>query len=368
MKSKVFILVGFMAAVMLMLFSTAISAPAANNSHQSSANEISPFLVEYPLPSEIGSAPWRIAIESPGRVWFTMPAENALGRLVVTSTVDFQFTRYEIPTPNSEPYDLVYRPNAIWFTQRTGNQLGRLTISSGDITEYPIPTTNSQPTGIDIAPDGTVWFLQRGANQIASFQPTENQFEEYPYTLAGGQLENVRVQNDDRIWFTAPGVDRLVGFRPSRWGTNSAFFNVPAEPGSQPHDLFVPPDTYPWITAPGVNLIGRYTPTTFSNWRWFALPTANSEPAGIAYSTYNNANEIWYTGRASGKAGRLLTTSGGQIIVLHEIPLPSPNSQPEGIRADSQRHVWIADTGGHAIVEWRPPHFNYIYLPIILKP
>jgi hypothetical protein len=34
------------------------------------------------------------------------------------------------------------------------------------VTEFPIPTTNSVPSGITTGPDGNLWFTEAGANQI----------------------------------------------------------------------------------------------------------------------------------------------------------------------------------------------------------
>jgi streptogramin lyase len=43
-----------------------------------------PLLTEYPVPG----SPLNVVVESPGRVWFTLPAQDAVGRLVVTSTTE----------------------------------------------------------------------------------------------------------------------------------------------------------------------------------------------------------------------------------------------------------------------------------------
>jgi hypothetical protein len=67
------------------------------------------------------------------------------------------------------------RPNAIaggpdgnvWFTEPgTTNAIGRIT-PDGGVSEYPIPTANSEPSGITAGPDGNLWFSEKAVNKIA---------------------------------------------------------------------------------------------------------------------------------------------------------------------------------------------------------
>ena len=53
----------------------------------------------------------------------------------------------------------------MWFTEYSGNKIGRIT-TAGAITEYPIPTSNSNPAGIASGPDGAIWFTETNGNQI----------------------------------------------------------------------------------------------------------------------------------------------------------------------------------------------------------
>ena len=70
---------------------------------------------------------------------------DAQGNPVLDGNGQPAFTRFPTPTANSAPYDLVYDGQYIWFTERQGNRIGRLSPGNGAITEYVIPTANSQP-------------------------------------------------------------------------------------------------------------------------------------------------------------------------------------------------------------------------------
>jgi virginiamycin B lyase len=47
----------------------------------------------------------------------------------------------------------------LWFTEYGGNKIGRIT-TAGVITEFPIPTDDSEPWGITSGPDGNLWFTE----------------------------------------------------------------------------------------------------------------------------------------------------------------------------------------------------------------
>jgi hypothetical protein len=51
-------------------------------------------------------------------------------------------------------------------------------IVRGKITEYPIPTGTSNPTGITQGPDGNLWFTENRVNQIGKLTPSGT-FTEY---------------------------------------------------------------------------------------------------------------------------------------------------------------------------------------------
>jgi virginiamycin B lyase len=77
-------------------------------------------------------------------------------------------TEFAIPTQNSEPYGITSGPDGnLWFTEANGNKIGRLT-SQGIITEFAIPTQNSEPYGITSGPDGNLWFTEIKSNKIGS--------------------------------------------------------------------------------------------------------------------------------------------------------------------------------------------------------
>jgi len=87
------------------------------------------------------------------------------------------FTEYPIPPANSFPFAsapalITSGPDgALWFTEQGGNEIGRIT-TAGVITEFPIPTANSNALGIAAGPDGALWFTENFPNKIGRIDPS----------------------------------------------------------------------------------------------------------------------------------------------------------------------------------------------------
>lgn len=297
------------------------------------------FLTEYP----VSASPLHVAVESPGHIWFTLPDQNQIGRLVVTSPTQYQVSTYAVPTVNSEPYDLEYAAGIVWFTERMGNKIGRLVPATGTIDEFTIPTANSQPTGI-VAVAGSptqVWFTERSGNALGKLvvnSVADYTFTEYalPGSYLNAQPEDLYIVTTDIIWFTAPGVSRFARFRPSLWPSSSAFDFVFAGSGSLPWAIKVDSGGYPWLTDRTGNRIGMFFPQTISDMRWYPLPNASSDPFGLAIAQ----GFVWFTERGGNRIGRIDPSSH----TLRELNLPS-GSVPEGLAADTDGCIWIAERG-----------------------
>ena len=73
--------------------------------------------------------------------------------------------------------------------------------------EYVVPTTNSEPNGIDVAPNGDVWFTELAGNQLGKLVPATGAIQEFAYPIANGDLADVAASMDGSIWFTAPNAE-----------------------------------------------------------------------------------------------------------------------------------------------------------------
>jgi virginiamycin B lyase len=160
-------------------------------------------VTEYPVPASF-VAPHSITIGPDGALWFTSEGAQ-LGRLdttgggfqsfnlpdfgdpdiqinsitvgpdgnfwicvgsdankIVRASPSGQVTEFPLPTPLSEPLDVVAGPDsALWFTEEgaSANKIGRIT-TNGTLTEYSLPQPLSGPVGITVGRDGAIWFTE----------------------------------------------------------------------------------------------------------------------------------------------------------------------------------------------------------------
>lgn len=334
------------------------------------------LVTEFP----ISSSALNIVTAAPNSVWFTMPAASKIGHLTVDENGNATVNEYATPTANSEPYDLVYdsNNNVIWFTEKSANQLGRFDIATETITEIStIPTANSMPTGIGIAPDGSIWFAESGANRLGQYVPSSNTFNEslvYVPRTAGvtdAEFTDIAISTSGtRIWVSSPADHKVLQYSAQTDEFASLALSGPFDPiaGSsrQPYNLTVASGDVVWLTDIANNQIGKFFQGTLTNVAWYTLPTSGSNPMGITVGeTAGGVSTVFFTGNATDGAGSLIN-GNNNTIQPKEFGLAN-GSQPAGITIDSDGTVWIAQGGSNTIAQWKAPYFNSIYLPIIEK-
>lgn len=328
-------------------------------------------IIEYPIPTSLGG-PQSIAIQAPGHVWFTLPQENAIGELVVTSTVDFTFYIHPVPTVASEPYDLVYDGRFIWFTERAGNKLGQLDTITKVMTETVLTPAGSMPTSIDVAPNGNIWITKPGTStgNISRIDPMTLVPQNYTYsnaTTPSATPQDITALNNNLIGFTVPSINLLVELDLDPF---TKFSEIPV------NDIGVP--SFPpggitndgqdiWISAPTKNWIGLYSTGTLGNFLWLNAPSSEAKPTTIHYKSDGSLRQIWYVGTTSNHMGNIVVNENGKKVSNLDFILPQANSLPTDIAVDDNAHAWIAESGSNIIAEWRPPYTVPVYLPFITK-
>jgi virginiamycin B lyase len=355
----------FLTVWMLALLATAVTS-AAISPHSTAATSVTnSYMTAFPLPWP-NSQPLHIVIESPTKAWFTLPGADAVASLTITSTVSYAFARYPV-TVASEPYDLALAGDYVWFTLRSANQIGRLHKATGIIDYYNVPTADSAPTGIDVAPGGMVWFAQENGNRFGRLDPSDGTIVEFLYQRPSAGLHDLVVQNDDIIRGTAPNVQRVVAYVITQSGA-SFLEESTATTNSQPRYMALSGNVT-YISAENSNLVGRYAPGTLSIWRWYTPYTPNSGLAAIDINVHDGVNRIWTAQRNNNSVLMIETTSGGALTFMWQQSLPSPNSQPVGLSVAQDGAIWLTAPGSNEIVVWSPPYLDLrkSYLPFVIR-
>jgi streptogramin lyase len=109
-------------------------------------------------------------------------------------------TEFTIPTANSQPFSIAAGADgALYFTEFNTNKIGRIT-TTGAITEFTVPTAASNPRGITAGPDGNLWFTEQTGNKIGRVTPTGGFFE-YTGLTAGSVPNGITAGPDRTLWF-----------------------------------------------------------------------------------------------------------------------------------------------------------------------
>jgi virginiamycin B lyase len=321
-----------------------------------------PPIAAYNVPGN----PRYIAAESPSRIWFTIPDQNLIGRLVVTSTVDYNVVTY--PTTISEPHDIVFAGGFVWYSGRSDSAIGRMNPVNGNTATFPISNPNSQLAGISVLAGSPtrVWIADEGAGALVQLVITDTlnyQVIEYPLPVsqfgADPQLSDVHAVGADNIWFAAPGSGSIGYFRPSvyLWGPDRAFTRRSTGAGSAPVAIHVDRQGNPWFVEQAGNRVGKFFPQTLSDFDWYQIPL----PSSGLYDIVTGSGYVWFTESAAARVGRI------DPVSRRRLTFALPGSQPGGLGIDADGVVWIADSSGSRIFGWRAPYFYRTYLPLIMR-
>jgi streptogramin lyase len=212
--------------------------------------------------------------------------------------------------------------------------------SASAITEFDIPSYDTQPAGIIAGPDGNVWFTESGYGQIARIDVAGGTYAITEYPLPGVFPFPVQIiaGPDGNMWFTETGG-------PGGYGNNLGYIDLAG---------------------------GTYGITELP------VPTPESSPVGLTVGPAGN--DIWFVEVRGNQVGKTLSppAPGGhrpsgvhRSLDAADIYLGSPSRNRAPLAANA---VTLATPAGHA-TDWRDylatpfrsqnagDDFRYAFLP-----
>jgi virginiamycin B lyase len=227
-------------------------------------------ITEFPTPDG-GNEFLRGITTGPDRaLWFTDsgscvdPAcdflhDGRIGRITTTG----QVTEFPVPSTLGDPWEITLGPDGnLWFTEigdyfnpdNPANvaNIGRIT-PSGVITEFPVPTKASAPNGITVGPDGALWFTENHGNQIGRIT-TSGAISEFPIPTPNAAAIGIAAAVDGNLWFT-----EQFGQRIGRISTSGQVREFPLPNGGNPVGITAGPDGALWFPEVRGHRIGRIT-------------------------------------------------------------------------------------------------------------
>lgn len=307
------------------------------------------FIFTYTLPT-LNSGNGDIAVlPRTGRqeIWFTEPAADRLGLLVYTTTTEYTFREYTV-TLGSRPLNLVADASYIWYTAPGRNAIGRLNPLNGQTDEFVVPTPQSYPASLALAPDGSLWFTEMQADKIARLvvtTTTDYAFQEYyTATLSGGRPYGLAMVAPS-VWVAETAHNRVIQFTPpNSWVFITSFgYNI-----DEPYELTAKGGDNIWGTERRGNRITRFYVGTLPGANPNDVAPAQSMPTAL---TLDPQNYVWFTQSGAGQIGKLIPMSSTTYY-----PLPLSGLIPTSIATDDSTGIWVFAYRAHAI-----------YLPLVLR-
>jgi streptogramin lyase len=269
------------------------------------AGSVTEFSLPPPLPQNDASTrgPGDITLGPDGNLWFTegFGPYDSIGMITPAG----QVSEFVIPTLNSDPQSITTGPDGnLWFTERGGNKIGEINPATGAITEYAVPTPNSQPFGITAGLDGNLWFTEYSGGKIGRITPA-GVITEF---VVGPQLLGITSGGDGNLWFadfSGGSIGRLDPFT----GTVTEFA-LPSGNGAGPQYLTAGPDGNVWFGEIPTNVVGCITPAGVIT--QYSVPSANAWIQGITAGPDGN---VWFTENIAEHIGRISLGFAPTVVI-----------------------------------------------------
>ncbi|MBI3600303.1 MAG: hypothetical protein HY097_06645 [Nitrospinae bacterium] len=272
----------------------------------------------------VGS-PGAMTMDKNDRIWFVEHIGNKIGFFDPAAE---QFTEYDIPTPQSNPYDIAIDSEGnVWFVEWNGGKIGKLDFKLKKVVEYDLKKEggNSRPASIAVDAEDNIWIGDIAMNVIGRFNPKTNAFKVFPVVTPLSQPGKILIDSSKNIWFTEVHSHKIAMLIPSTGVISEA--DVPGY-NSVPQSIIIDKKGRVWYIDNMRNKIGYFAPHAVS-FSEFDIPTMNSQPMSMAI---DSKGDIWFTENDRGAnkiASLVMSTVPDTPATKHSHPeenLPTPDS------------------------------------------
>jgi virginiamycin B lyase len=92
------------------------------------------------------------------------------------------------------------------------NQIGKVDGKTLKVSEWTVPTKNSLPRRMEVAPDGMIWVGEFAGGKMARFDPATETFKEYPLPGPDPTPYAMGFDADGYLWYNSHRMDVLARF------------------------------------------------------------------------------------------------------------------------------------------------------------
>jgi virginiamycin B lyase len=248
---------------------------------------------------------------------------------LVPGDATIKITEWIAPTLGQRSRDPIEAPDgSIWWTGMYASLVGRLDPKTGEMKEFPLPTTARPHT---IIPDaaGNIWYTGNSNATLGKLDPKTGKITEYKTTAR--DPHSMVFHRNGMIYFTAQNARVIGRFSPATGETSE----VPTEPN--PYGIQMAADGTLWVAFNGVNKIGSVNPDTLAI-KYYEVPDTATRIRRLGLSS---DGMVWYGNFTRGRIGRLDPKTGE----VKEWASPSgAGSQPYALAVINDI-VWYNESG-----------------------
>jgi sugar lactone lactonase YvrE len=323
-------------------------------------------ITEYNVP---GSYPWGIASDRSGRVWVALPGCD-LGPNCPGSTPPGKLALFDPNTKNwvaivslpagyGQPLFVAIDQNGkVWFTMPRTDTLGRYDPVSSTVSQWAVPSSGSEPWGIAIDPQGKIWFTEHYSNKIGSFDPVSQSFHEIATYASNSQPYGIAIDNEGNKWFTE-NSDAVASIGEYTNQGDLKEYKIrntqTAGTGLTPHLITLDRNGNVWWSEGWASAIGmlnvadarpgtnqgvteyRYTPS---------CRNCGSHTSGISV---DGRGLVWFTDSLQDSLGSFPVQGGSFAFYV------SRAHPHDGLNVDTQDRIWFTqEVGNHLVAAIQP--------------
>jgi streptogramin lyase len=334
---------------MLFSFGSIIGSPAQS----SRASSMSSF-TEYAVPVA-GADPWGTAFDGSGRVWVALPgcdfapscsSSTPPGKLALFDPgTQSWVTVVTLPAGYGQPIFVAVDTNGkIWFTMPVTNAIGRYDPVASTVTQWAVPTPGAGPWGIAIDSGGKIWFTEHYVNHIGSFDPNSQTFHEIATPASNSNPYGITVDSSNNIWFTE-NTDSvaLLGEYTNKGVLNEFKIRNTSTGGTglTPHLITIDPNgnlwwSEGWVSAIGMLNVAAAQPGTNNGvTEYFYTPSCGSCGSHTSGISADKQGLIWLDDSLQNTFGSF-PVGGGSFSFSNGAGHPH-----DGLNVDSQNRIWF---------------------------
>ena len=165
-------------------------------------------LKQFRIPTA-GSDPKHIALGSDGNFWFTegfvrsQVSGHNIGRITPAGAIT-EFLVCDFCFPN----DIVQGPNGILYFTKSDPSLGRITTSGQLLSDVILPNTSAIGNGLAAQGDN-IWITDFNNNSLWRYRISTGQFTQFPVPTPGANPYDVAVDASGIVWFTEFNANQI---------------------------------------------------------------------------------------------------------------------------------------------------------------